>query len=233
MGQWIGGGAFAHALYHADGNGNVTCLIYTNQMIAAKYLYDPYGNMLSQYGSLAEANIYRFSSKEWNDNAGLYYYLYRFYDPNLQRWPNRDPLGDSGSLPNVAPIIALGGLNLFEFVGNRPTINYDSLGLYSSVACAEAIAAQNEAFAAWQKSHSDADFEAYVNALIDAQVACSQNNPPPLPPPGVCPSPTPSPYRNPPGPPPPQLKQACGWALVGGALVWVCRIIIILAPAGA
>jgi hypothetical protein len=25
--------------------------------------------------SLADANVYRFSSKEWNDNAGLYYYL--------------------------------------------------------------------------------------------------------------------------------------------------------------
>ena len=26
----------------------------------------------------------------------LKYYLYRYYDPNLQRWPNRDPLGESG-----------------------------------------------------------------------------------------------------------------------------------------
>ncbi len=87
---------FASAYYHCDGNGNVTCLINAYQQIAAKYLYDPYGNMLAMYGVLAEANTYRFSSKEWNANAGLYYYLYRFYDPSLQRWLNRDPIGEIG-----------------------------------------------------------------------------------------------------------------------------------------
>jgi RHS repeat-associated protein len=86
----------ATACYHSDGNGNVTCLIYTNQFIAAKYLYDPYGNILSMYGPLAEANLYRFSSKEYHPNSGLVYYLYRFYDPNLQRWLNRDLLGGLG-----------------------------------------------------------------------------------------------------------------------------------------
>ena len=92
----LAGSVFTHAFYHADGNGNVTCLIYTNQVIAAKYLYDPYGDTLSLYGWLANDNKYRFSSKEWNNNAGLYYYLYRYYDPNLQRWPNRDPIGEPG-----------------------------------------------------------------------------------------------------------------------------------------
>jgi RHS repeat-associated protein len=105
------------AYYHSDGNGNVTMLIYTNQIIAAKYLYDPYGNTLSMSGPLASLNVYRFSSKEWNSSAGLYYYLYRFYDPNLQRWPSRDPIGE------------LGGINLYEFVANNPISIYDSLGL--------------------------------------------------------------------------------------------------------
>jgi len=116
-GQPAGGSSFAHAYYHADGNGNVTCLIYSNQMVAAKYLYDPFGNTLSMSGLLASANKYRFSSKEWNDNAGLYYYLYRFYDPNLQRWPNRDPMGE------------LGGLNLYGFVLNNPVGYSDPFGL--------------------------------------------------------------------------------------------------------
>src|SRR6185437_10996949 len=68
---------FATAFYHADENGNVTCLIYTNQQIAAKYEYDPYGNILSQSGLLAEMNLYRFSGKEYNTASGLIYYLYR------------------------------------------------------------------------------------------------------------------------------------------------------------
>ena len=82
--------------YHADGNGNITMLLDASQNVVAKYLYDPFGNTLAQSGPLAEANTYRFSSKEWDANAGLYYYLYRFYDPSLQRWPNRDPLDEPG-----------------------------------------------------------------------------------------------------------------------------------------
>jgi RHS repeat-associated protein len=86
----------AHAYYHADGNGNITAMINASQTIVAKYLYDSFGNLLAQNGSLADANQYRFSSKEWNKNSELYYYLYRFYDPSFQRWPNRDPLGEPG-----------------------------------------------------------------------------------------------------------------------------------------
>lgn len=112
---------FASALYHCDGNGNVTCLIYTNQLIAARYLYDPYGNMLSKSGSLADANTYRFSSKEWNENSGLYYYLYRLYDGNAQRWLNRDPSGEKR------------GFNLYEFGKNEPTIAIDPNGHFSLV----------------------------------------------------------------------------------------------------
>lgn len=38
---------------------------------------------------------------------------YRFYDPNLQRWLNRNLLEEQG------------GINLYEFVGNRPISNID------------------------------------------------------------------------------------------------------------
>src|SRR5579884_2180867 len=100
MGRLTVNDPLASAYYHADGNGNITALITglmdTNQVLVAKYLYDPYGNLLAESGPLAGANKYRFSSKEWDSQAGLYYYLYRFYDPNLQRWLNRDPLSERG-----------------------------------------------------------------------------------------------------------------------------------------
>ena len=51
-----------HAYYHADANGNVTCLVDAGQAVVAKYLYDPFGSILSQSGVLADANLYRFSS---------------------------------------------------------------------------------------------------------------------------------------------------------------------------
>jgi RHS repeat-associated protein len=146
MGQWIEGSAFAHSLYHADGNGNITCLIYPNQSIAAKYLYDAFGATLGEYGSLADANAYRFSSKEWNANAAVYYYLYRFYDPNLQRWPNRDPFGDLGfeavqigsafkfwSMQPWGELIE--GPNLYEFARNNGIdfIDTDGMGAMSTI----------------------------------------------------------------------------------------------------
>jgi len=137
------GDSFASAFYHADGNGNVTALMYSSQMLAAKYLYDPYGNTLAMSGPLASANHYRFSSKEWNDNDGLYYYGYRFYDPSLQRWPNRDPFGELGfetAKREKARQPVIWGLfrkdviltsipNQFEFVQNSPLFEIDLFGL--------------------------------------------------------------------------------------------------------
>ena len=82
--------------YHADGNGNITYLVDSSQALAASYRYNAYGNTLSSSGTQASANVYRFSSKEIHVNSGFYYYLYRFYDPSLQRWLNRDPLTEPG-----------------------------------------------------------------------------------------------------------------------------------------
>jgi RHS repeat-associated protein len=89
----------SHADYYADGNGNVTSLIDGNQAVVASYRYDPFGNIISKSGTLANANVYRFSSKEVHVNSGMYYYGFRFYDPNLQRWINADPLGDFAAPP--------------------------------------------------------------------------------------------------------------------------------------
>jgi len=95
----------------------VTCLIDSNNTVVASYRYDPFGNLQAMGGWLAAANLYRFSSKEYHPNSGLVYYLYRYYDPNLQRWLNRDPIGMRG------------GVNLYRFVLNNPLGFADPLGL--------------------------------------------------------------------------------------------------------
>ncbi len=99
-GQLNTGNGQPHAFYHADGNGNVTALV-----------------ILSKSGLLRDDNTYRFSSKEYHQSSGLVCYLYRFYDPNLQRWINRDPLGEPG------------GLNLNQFAANDPVDLIDPDGL--------------------------------------------------------------------------------------------------------
>jgi RHS repeat-associated protein len=105
-----------HADYYADGNGNITSLIDGNQTVVASYRYDPFGNIISKSGSLADANVYRFSSKEIHVNSGMYYYGFRFYEPNLQRWINRDPIEEAG------------GINLYTFCLNELPNRVDPLG---------------------------------------------------------------------------------------------------------
>jgi len=106
-----------HFYYHADGNGNITALISTQQFLVATYVYDPFGNTLSAAGPLADVNPYRFSSKELHSSSGTYYYGYRYYEPSLQRWLNRDPIEEAG------------GMNLYAYVGNNPVSFIDPLGL--------------------------------------------------------------------------------------------------------
>ena len=114
-----------HNYYHADGNGNITAMVDSSQLISASYRYDPFGNTISKSGSLADANVYRFSSKEriYADGLELYYYGYRFYEPDLQRWPNRDPIMETG------------GINLYGFVGNDPVSTTDKFGLEKDRDC--------------------------------------------------------------------------------------------------
>jgi RHS repeat-associated protein len=62
----------------------------------------------------------RFSSKPAIFSAtgawGFYYYGYRFYDPGMQRWLNRDPLGEEG------------GLNVYRALLNTPINSWDAFG---------------------------------------------------------------------------------------------------------
>jgi RHS repeat-associated protein len=103
--------------FFSDDQGNVDALVSPSGMVLAQYEYDPFGNLISKSGLMADINKYRFSSKEWEGNTGLYYYGYRFYEPNLQRWLNRDPIQQ------------LGGINLYRAIQNNPLSWIDPLGL--------------------------------------------------------------------------------------------------------
>jgi RHS repeat-associated protein len=110
----------SHNFYHADGGGNITSMVNNHASAAAvvaSYRYDPFGRTLSQSGTMAAANVYRFSSKEIHVQSGMYGYGFRFYDPTLQRWLNRDPIFEAG------------GINLYGFVRNQPTRRIDPFGL--------------------------------------------------------------------------------------------------------
>jgi RHS repeat-associated protein len=148
---YSGGAWGSHNVYHADGNGNVTALVNSSQALSAGYRYNPYGAVIGMSGgSMTNQNVYRFSSKEQMPNSGLYYYGYRFYDPNLQRWLNRDPLADSGDLLGLWMRVRLGlvgspfenwsGANLYTYVQNGPLDKYDPRGLLTPEEIRQVIA---------------------------------------------------------------------------------------------
>jgi RHS repeat-associated protein len=112
---------WSHAFYHSDGVGNVTALAVPNGndiALAGSYRYDPFGRLIGTPTGLAARNTQRFSSKDWHNPSGFYYFGYRFYDPATQRWLNRDPIGEDG------------GVNLYGYVGNNPINQIDPLGLW-------------------------------------------------------------------------------------------------------
>jgi len=103
--------------YHSDGAGNVTALMDMYENIVARYFYGPFGKLLGQWGRLGNANTMRAFSMPGDSIAGIVGFSFRFYDPNLQRWSNRDPIGENG------------GINLYGFVGNSPLNSVDPYGL--------------------------------------------------------------------------------------------------------
>lgn len=190
-----------HSYFHSDGNGNVTVLIDANQLIAARYTYDPYGNILSMSGRLAGGNLYRWSSKEAHPNSGLVYYLYRFYDSNLQRWLNRDPLGEPGfeDLRGRTARVRGDGPNYYAFVRNNPQNRVDPRGLaWASFDCTAILmrAASLEIAAASDPWNAE-ELQRQADDLYGLYFRfCT----PPPPPPEYCPvripNPSDDPYRN-------------------------------------
>jgi len=80
------------------------------------YDYSAFGNLKSSIGN--DICRFKFSSKERDLSSGLYYYGYRFYSPQWQRWISRDPIGEAG------------GVNLYSFTLNSPTASFDIDGRF-------------------------------------------------------------------------------------------------------
>src|SRR5438309_187219 len=64
----------------------------------------------------------------WAANASA------FYNPQLQRWINRDPITEGGfdNLRNDFTEVVFYDQNAYSLVGNRPISLFDALGLYAN-----------------------------------------------------------------------------------------------------
>ena len=104
--------------YCYDGNGNVTALVNNNDgTIAAQYEYGPFGEVLRADGYLGATNSMRFSTKYNDLESELVYFGFRYYNPLVGRWLNRDPIEEAA------------GSSLYALLSNDPCSQTDVLGL--------------------------------------------------------------------------------------------------------
>jgi RHS repeat-associated protein len=87
--------------YTYDANGNVSELINERGEIVKHYEYEPFGNTTMMGGHDIDTNSFRFSTKYFDADVGVYYYEYRFYLHIFGRFISRDPLGDEAFLKQL------------------------------------------------------------------------------------------------------------------------------------
>ena len=100
-----------------DHNGNIVRYVSESGAVAAEYVYDPYGGIAEESGTLAAVFTFGFSTKPLDRETGLIAYQRRFYKPAIGRWINRDPIEEGG------------GENLYALVENNPVLFVDPFGL--------------------------------------------------------------------------------------------------------
>jgi RHS repeat-associated protein len=103
---------------HCNQRGDVV-LTRSGTSTTGTYDYSAFGSLKTQTGT--DVCRFKFSSKEREQSCGFSYYGARFYAPQWQRWPNRDPLGEAG------------GINLYDYVHNDPINRFDPTGELDAV----------------------------------------------------------------------------------------------------
>jgi RHS repeat-associated protein len=87
----------------------------TDGTVTATITYDSFGKIQGTF----TGDRFKFAGMQYDSEISLYYAQARYYDPNVGRFLNEDPLGFGG-----------GDTNLFRYVNNNPTSSVDPLGLY-------------------------------------------------------------------------------------------------------
>ena len=95
-------------------------IINANGEVVAEYEYDPYGNIISATGELAEDNPLRYRGYIYDSECDLYYLQSRYYDPSIGRFLNGDAYASTGQ--------GILGYNMFAYCMNNPIGHADATG---------------------------------------------------------------------------------------------------------
>ncbi|MGD9570032.1 MAG: RHS repeat-associated core domain-containing protein [Sedimentibacter sp.] len=100
--------------YHLDGYGNVTAMTDASGNTVAQYNYDAWGKILSQSGSMAAINPFRYAGYRYDEATGSYYLMSRYYDPGVGRFISRDAFHGFEEEPQ--------SLNQYAYCYNNPVL---------------------------------------------------------------------------------------------------------------
>jgi RHS repeat-associated protein len=104
------------AWYLTDHLGSVRAIADASGAIIDHITYDSFGSIVTESAPAAGDRI-KFTGREWDAEAGLYYYRSRMYDPSSGRFMSEDQIG-----------FAAGDVNLHRYVGNMPGAYSDPSG---------------------------------------------------------------------------------------------------------
>ena len=107
----------AYYFYHYDGLGSTVAITDENAQIVNSYAYSPYGLV---GGQETIPNPFKYVGRfgVMDEGNGLYYMRARYYDPEVGRFINKDPIGYAG-----------GDTNLYAYCLNNPINLVDPWGL--------------------------------------------------------------------------------------------------------
>ena len=115
------GSKLSNIYYHWDSKENIVRLTDKSGKQAQSYEYDPYGNIIETKG-IVHDNSFRYSSKYYDTETGLYYYGARYYNPEYGIWLSEDPI--------IANIFNSRDNNPYQFCYNNPNVFTDVWGMY-------------------------------------------------------------------------------------------------------
>jgi RHS repeat-associated protein len=116
--------ASEYYFYHYDGLGSTVAITDSSAQIVNAYAYSPYG-LVGAQETISNPFTYVGRFGVMAESHGLYYMRARYYDPEVGRFINKDPIGYEG------------GINLYGYVGGNPTHWVDPLGLFDAFILAE------------------------------------------------------------------------------------------------
>ena len=121
IGLWYPGDSAWTDYYFAKNlQGDVLAVYNAAHQCVATYSYDSWGNILTESGSLAELNPFRYRGYYYDVETELYYLQSRYYDPQVGRFINADSLVTTGN--------GMTSSNMFAYCLNNPVNGCDPCG---------------------------------------------------------------------------------------------------------